>query len=198
MRAQAHGTAALPGSCFGAQERVALGFGAPFVAAGRGRKGPQGRAQGCARFRRQRRMRCRRNPAAACGPCGQEAHRAQRPGCPFSWLLLFGQAKRSDRPEGMRAEHAGTRVGLPGMSNVTASMRTMSARRRSTRRTPTRPNHNSRNAVVTGNLAARSAGNSPPRKPIASAHLRPLHTSAGDTLKSKTTWLKLLPSVDTV
>ena len=58
--------------------------------------------------------------------------------------------------------------------------------------------HNSRNAVVTGSRAARNAGKSPPMNPIASAHLRPFHTSAGDTLNAKTTWLKFWPSVDTV
>jgi hypothetical protein len=58
--------------------------------------------------------------------------------------------------------------------------------------------HNSRNAVVTGKRAARSAGNSPPMNPIASAHLSPLPTSAGETLNANTTWLKFAPSVDTV
>ena len=59
-------------------------------------------------------------------------------------------------------------------------------------------NQSSRSAVVTGNLAARNAGNNPPMNPIASAHFNPLHTSAGDTLNAKTTWLKFAPSVDTV
>ena len=42
-----------------------------------------------------------------------------------------------------------------------------------------------RKAVVTGKRAARTAGNRPPMKPIASAHFRPLHNSAGVTLNSK-------------
>jgi len=47
--------------------------------------------------------------------------------------------------------------------------------------------HSSRKPAVTGMRAARKAGNRPPTKPIASAHLRPLHSSSGDTLKENTT-----------
>lgn len=43
----------------------------------------------------------------------------------------------------------------------------------------------SRSAVVTGTLAARTAGNKPPMKPMASAHLRPSHSSCPDTRSSK-------------
>jgi len=46
----------------------------------------------------------------------------------------------------------------------------------------------SRNAVVTGNRAARSAGYKPPMKPIASAHLRPVHSTGGATLNSNVSW----------
>src|SRR4051794_18340572 len=56
----------------------------------------------------------------------------------------------------------------------------------------------SRSAVVIGSRAARSAGNKPPTRPIPSAHFKPLHNNGGDTLNWNTTWLKLLPSVDTV
>src|SRR6185437_15936575 len=58
--------------------------------------------------------------------------------------------------------------------------------------------YNSRNAVVTGKRAARTAGNRPPMKPIASAHLMPVHSSSGVTRNWNTTWLKLLPTVDAV
>ena len=55
----------------------------------------------------------------------------------------------------------------------------------------------SRNAVVTGSRIARTAGNNPPMKPIASAHFRPAHISAGVTWNSNATWLKPL-SVETL
>lgn len=58
--------------------------------------------------------------------------------------------------------------------------------------------YNSRNAVVTGNLAARTAGNRPPMKPIANAHLMPVHSNSGVTRNWNTTWLKLPPTVDAV
>lgn len=55
-----------------------------------------------------------------------------------------------------------------------------------------------RNASVTGNRAARSAGNKPPIKPMPSAHFKPLHNSSGETLNWNTTWLKFAPSVATL
>lgn len=58
--------------------------------------------------------------------------------------------------------------------------------------------YSARRAVVIGSRAARSAGNSPPTRPMPSAHFSPLHSSAGETLNWNTTWLKLLPSVDTL
>src|SRR5690348_6142479 len=58
--------------------------------------------------------------------------------------------------------------------------------------------YNSRNAAVTGKRAARTAGNRPPTKPIASAHLMPVHNSSGVTRNWNTTWLKLPPTVDAV
>src|SRR5690554_3637034 len=48
--------------------------------------------------------------------------------------------------------------------------------------------HAARRAVVTGKRAARTAGNSPPTNPIASAHLSPFHSSPGVTLNSKVSW----------
>ena len=59
-------------------------------------------------------------------------------------------------------------------------------------------NQVARSAVVTGSRAARKAGNRPPTRPMPSAHFRPLHSSSGETLNWNTTWLKLLPSVDTL
>ncbi len=56
----------------------------------------------------------------------------------------------------------------------------------------------SRNAVVIGNRAARSAGNKPPTRPMPSAHFKPVHSSSGDTWNLNTTALKLLPIVDTL
>src|SRR5579875_253058 len=53
--------------------------------------------------------------------------------------------------------------------------------------------YSSRSAVVTGNRAARTAGNSPPTKPIASAHFKPFHTSSGVTRNWKIIWVKLNP-----
>jgi threonine aldolase len=47
--------------------------------------------------------------------------------------------------------------------------------------------YSSRNPTVTGIRAARTAGNKPPMKPIASAQVSPLHSSSGDTLKANTT-----------
>ena len=47
--------------------------------------------------------------------------------------------------------------------------------------------YSSRNPTVTGSRAARTAGNKPPMKPMASAHWSPPHSSAGVTLKAKTT-----------
>ena len=61
-----------------------------------------------------------------------------------------------------------------------------------------RRRHNARNAVVIGRRAARSAGNRPPTRPMPSAHLRPFHNSSGVTLNWNTTWLKLLPRVETL
>ena len=58
--------------------------------------------------------------------------------------------------------------------------------------------YSSRNPTVTGIRAARTAGNKPPIKPIASAHVSPLHSSSGETLKAKTTWLKFDPRVEAV
>lgn len=58
--------------------------------------------------------------------------------------------------------------------------------------------YSARKAVVIGSRAARSAGNSPPTRPMPSAHFSPLHNSSGDTLNWNTTWLKLLPRVDTL
>lgn len=52
-----------------------------------------------------------------------------------------------------------------------------------------RLDYDSRKAVLTGNLAARAAGNNPPMKPMASAHLRPVHSRPGVTANSKTTWV---------
>ena len=47
------------------------------------------------------------------------------------------------------------------------------------------PAYIARSASVTGSVAARSAGNSPPTKPIASAHFNPSHSSCGETRNSK-------------
>ena len=48
-----------------------------------------------------------------------------------------------------------------------------------------RPAYIARSASVTGSVAARSAGNRPPTKPIASAHFSPSHSSCGETRNSK-------------
>ena len=80
---------------------------APYGAAGSGRKGPQGRREGSRRFRRQRRDALSTEPGHCLRTCRAGARQAHRSGCPFSWLLLFGQAKRSDSPAWMRAKHAG-------------------------------------------------------------------------------------------
>ncbi len=58
--------------------------------------------------------------------------------------------------------------------------------------------HNSRSATVTGILAARRAGNSPPTNPMASDHCIPRNNSSGVTRNWNTTWLKLDPRVETV
>lgn len=50
-----------------------------------------------------------------------------------------------------------------------------------------RVTYSSRNPAVTGIRAARTAGNKPPTKPMASAHLSPPHSKAGETLKANTT-----------
>lgn len=68
--------------------------------------------------------------------------------------------------------------------------------RRAPRRDGSR--YSARKAVVIGSRAARSAGNSPPTRPMPSAHFSPLHSKAGETLNWNTTWLKLLPRVDTL
>ena len=110
--------------------------------------------------------------------------------------------KRSNQPAGMRAEPAGTRVGFSrntqqprkpvhhgcglnpqGRESVSLKGPTVGGHGQLNRR-----DHDSRNAVVTGNRAARSAGNRPPMKPIASAHFRPVHSSAGETAKSNVSW----------
>ncbi len=64
---------------------------------------------------------------------------------------------------------------------------TMAWKKQEHKRTPMLlPSHySSRNAVVTGNRAARTAGNNPPTKPIASAHFKPCQSNSGDTLKAK-------------
>ena len=63
---------------------------------------------------------------------------------------------------------------------------------------PLRDAQVSRNAVVIGKRAARSAGNRPPTRPMPSAHFSPVHSSSGDTWNLNTTALKLLPMVDTL
>jgi hypothetical protein len=50
-----------------------------------------------------------------------------------------------------------------------------------------RVSYSSRKPTVTGMRAARTAGNKPPIKPIASAHVSPLHSKAGETLNANTT-----------
>jgi hypothetical protein len=50
-----------------------------------------------------------------------------------------------------------------------------------------RVTYSSRNPTVTGIRAARTAGNKPPTKPMASAHLSPSHSKAGETLNANTT-----------
>jgi lysyl endopeptidase len=50
-----------------------------------------------------------------------------------------------------------------------------------------RVTYSSRNPAVTGIRAARTAGNKPPTNPMASAHLSPPHSKAGETLKANTT-----------
>lgn len=60
------------------------------------------------------------------------------------------------------------------------------------------PGYSSRSPSVTGMRAARTAGKSPPRKPIARAHFSPPATSAGVTRNSNTTWLKFAPRVEAV
>ena len=98
-------------SCFCAQERAAS-TGSPYGAAGSGRKGPQGRREGSRRFRCQHTDVLSAEPGRCLRTRRAGARRAHRPGCPFSWLLLFGQAKRSDSPAGMRAKPRRTRVGF--------------------------------------------------------------------------------------
>ncbi|KAG1521290.1 hypothetical protein G6F50_018728 [Rhizopus delemar] len=56
----------------------------------------------------------------------------------------------------------------------------------------------SRSAVVIGNRAARSAGNSPPTRPMPNAHFRPVHSSYGDRWCLHSSALKVLPMVDTL
>jgi hypothetical protein len=75
---------------------------APYAAAQRRRKGPKGGSQGCEPVGCQSRDGLSDNPGAAA--------RSRRAGCPetavsgwpFSWLLLFGHAKRSDSLAGRR------------------------------------------------------------------------------------------------
>src|SRR4029434_9339563 len=61
----------------------------PCDAAEGGRKGPKGTRDGSRVFRCGPWMARQRNPAARSEPATAGA----LPGCPFSWLLLFGQAK---------------------------------------------------------------------------------------------------------
>jgi hypothetical protein len=76
---------------------------APYAAVQRRRKGPQGGSQGCEPVGCQSTDGLSDNPGAAA--------RSRRAGCPetavsrwpFSWLLLFGHAKRSDSLAGRRA-----------------------------------------------------------------------------------------------
>lgn len=58
---------------------------APSAAVDDGRQSPQGRAHGCARVRRWRRMRRRRTSAGVHEPSAQDARKASMLGCPFSW-----------------------------------------------------------------------------------------------------------------
>ena len=95
-------------------------------------------------------------------------------------------------------------------ANANKSTRSARLCRRSTRRWRigvqhrvllTRSNlrpHDSLNAVVTGNRAARTAGNRPPTKPMASAHFIPVHSSCGETLNWKVSWPTPPPSVEAV
>jgi hypothetical protein len=57
---------------------------------------PQGSRHGGRLVFRQGRTPCRKTPPTLHGLGGQEARQAHPWGCPFSWLLLFGHAKRSD------------------------------------------------------------------------------------------------------
>ena len=90
-------------SGFCAQERAAFP-GSPISGGERWTDQPAGARAGSAR------VRCRHTDVPSANP-GQRS-RTQRAGarwapllgCLFSWLLLFGQAKRSDSPAGMRAK----------------------------------------------------------------------------------------------
>lgn len=48
--------------------------------------------------------------------------------------------------------------------------------------------HCARSPTAIGIRAARTAGNKPPTRPMVNAHVRPSHSSAGDTSKANTIW----------
>ncbi len=66
-------------------------------------------ARWIARVRRDAGMHRRRPPAGVHEPSAQR--KAAPSGCPFFWFLFFGQAKKRNRPAGMRDENARMRVG---------------------------------------------------------------------------------------
>ena len=93
-----------------AQERAASD-GSPSAAVNAGRKSPRGRAHDARAFAVSAGMCCRRTSAGVHSPARQDAWRALPLGCPFLGLPFFGQAKKGNRPAGMRDEHARMRVG---------------------------------------------------------------------------------------
>jgi len=91
--------------------RSALLFRVPFSDGGRWTIGPKGERDGSRSLRRQRRDALSAQPATAREPAGQDARRASLQGYPFLGLPFFGQAKKGNRPAGMRDEPTGTWVG---------------------------------------------------------------------------------------
>ena len=83
----------------------------PSAPAGVGRNGPKGARDGSRALRRQRRDALSAQPATAREPVGQDGRRASLQGYPFLGLPFFGQAKKGNRPAGMRDEPTGTWVG---------------------------------------------------------------------------------------
>ena len=76
----------------------------PYAAARGRRKGPKGGRHGCRPVRCQRRDALSANPGAPSRSRRAGCPETAASGCPFSWLLLFGQAKRSNPRAARRAE----------------------------------------------------------------------------------------------